>query len=566
MSNKIVYTLTYFLLISSLSFSQTNNPLSTQNYFNLLVPSQNVPYDFILSVPDSAVQILFNPARAANLTTRFVYGTYNAKLLGRSHLNAPDIILTTLLKKSNTKWLFTFANGVTNLKSESRNSEFIPAVTITDVRRDFRNSSRRENSTTRMKLSMIKSTHFGGYSLGVFGIYNWSKSSALNERNETKNIFYETHQGVDSLHRYTEHNNSIFTLNRASKNSIYAAGIEYALSGHKWDFVASTSYQKFDNYRKDCGFLRNTSIDTNIHITPDTTTYYITDMRANRTTDYNVSNKPGYLVLNTYWQSKFGLITPDDHLFASLNTIYYTSDNIKYNYRENKEHSMSINSHASGDTLNTYSRGKEKGKFWKVRFSMGYILQKAFHKLYFFTGINPLVTYSESRDISNPKSLYPTYYSYYNYEGDCTFSSHPTKLLLLKPGRRSRYYYPSYSKTDLLINNKKIFYLSINLPFYFNFSPLKWLNLFGGFNYSYSYQYDKIESKNPEIAISPGDGSNSDNSYSKNSQNKSTKLQSYRMSYMGMSIKHHSGIAVDFAFNGNLAYLSRWNISVGYNF
>ncbi len=227
---------------------------------------------------------------------------------------------------------------------------------------------------------------------------------------------------------------------------------------------------------------------------------------------------------------------------------------------------MSINSHASGDTLNTYSRGKEKGKFWKVRFSMGYILQKAFHNLYFFTGINPLVTYSELRDISNPKFLYPPYYSYYNYEGDCTFSSYPTKLLLLKPGGRSRYYYPSYSKTDLLINNKKIFYLSINLPFYFNFSPLKWLNLFGGFNYSYSYQYDKIESKNPEIAISTGDGSNSDNSYSKNSQNKSTKLQSYRMSYMGMSIKHHSGIVVDFAFNGNLAYLSRWNISVGYNF
>ncbi len=328
MFNRIFCPLSCFFLISSLSFSQTNNPLSTQNYFNLLVLSQNVPYDFILSVPDSAVQILFNPARAANLTTRFVYGTYNAKLFGRSHLNAPDIILTTLLKKSNTKWLFTFANGVTNLKSESRNSEFIPAVTITDVRRDFRNSSRRENSTTRMKLSMIKSTHFGGYSLGIFGVYNWSKSSGLYERNETRNIFYEACQTPDSLHRYINRYNSFLTSN----NSVYAAGMEYSLSGQEWDLVASISYQKFDNYRKDCGFLRNTSIDTNIHITPDTTTYYITDMRANRTTDYNVSNKPGYLVLNTYWQSKFGLITPDDHLFASLNAIYYTSDNIRYNY------------------------------------------------------------------------------------------------------------------------------------------------------------------------------------------------------------------------------------------
>ena len=413
---------------------------------------------------------------------------------------------------------------------------------------------------------MIKSTHFGGYSLGIFGIYNRLKGNGLDSQSETRDIFYEIYLGADSSHQYIAHTNSVLNLNNASSSSVYTAGMEYSLSGREWDFVARISYQKFNNYKRGRLLLRNTKIDSNINITPDTTTYNISNMKTNQTNDYDVSNKPGYLVLNTYWRNRLSLITPDDHLFASLSAIYYTFDNIKYNYnyRKNNEHSININSHISGDTLNTYNTGKQKGKFWKVRFSMGYILQKQLPGLYFFTGINPIVTYGESRNISNPKSIYPRYYYYYDY--DYTFSSHPTRLPLPKPGRASRYYYRSYSKTDLLINDKEILSVSINLPLYFNFSPLKWLNVFGGFNYSYSYQYDKIESKNPEIAISTGDGSNSDNSYSNNSENKNTKLQSYRTTYMGMSIKHHSGIVVDFAFNGELGHPNRWNISLGYDF
>jgi len=63
------------VVLSNYSFGQ----LSSTNFNpNILVHSQGLPNEFLLFVPDTATQILFNPARANDYSGSFVYTTYAA--------------------------------------------------------------------------------------------------------------------------------------------------------------------------------------------------------------------------------------------------------------------------------------------------------------------------------------------------------------------------------------------------------------------------------------------------------------------------------------------------------
>ena len=356
------------LLLVALS-NFTSGQLSPSNFNpNILVHSQGLPNEFLLFVPDTATQILFNPARANDYSGSFVYCTYmadytktvylpvryttdlrdyvifptstmtgNYESIGSDYtaLNStgytesfafgknPTIAVATLLNAFNSKWLLLVTNGIANLKGTSDyNSSSGSNNNNNPQNSSSYNSTRNsddKNNITTFRLSNIFLSKLGKSSMGIFASVN---SNIANTLETTKNSSYNTNVGTNQYYYLSSH---ISNQNQKKEqdNSQYVIGLEYTLAKDNWDYISRFSYQKSSFSEKNNSDARSQNYDSTYwgsNNPPSSSSY-----KSNSTTINTSSsqNEPFLLSFDNYYQQKSTFLSLEGNLFFSAN-IYYS--------------------------------------------------------------------------------------------------------------------------------------------------------------------------------------------------------------------------------------------------
>ncbi|MDP3682537.1 MAG: hypothetical protein Q8S01_01260, partial [Ignavibacteria bacterium] len=129
------------------------------------------------------------------------------------------------------------------------------------------------------------------------------------------------------------------------------------------------------------------------------------------------------------------------------------------------------------------------------------------------------------------------------------------------------YYYQSdyYSQAPTLLNSTlTLTFVTLVLPVYINYSPAEWISIWGGMNYSYGY-IKRVEDASGN-STSYYSSSSSTQIYSVNSKNDNSSYQSMKSIFLGLELKHPSGLRVQISFDEDVVSFRDWNMSVGYHF
>ena len=298
-SNALI-VLTLFSLCSMLKAQE--QPLAFDR--NMLAHSQGLPNDFLLFSPDTCVQILFNPARAAMSERRFVYASYlpdpnssqtifsNGSLTGAALFNA--IGSTWLLQASNSL-------NRNSIDYSLSGQDYEEQINTSDLYNSLSNNSFLFNgSFTAIKLSLVGTAGENSYSVGAFGIF-MPQTETLNSTHHSSDD-YHYYDPINSYgYEYHEVFRSDEQLERA--NSKYAIGLEFSLAGLGWDFITCLSFQK-DKVNRISTVLSNDDyyrIYANSDVNTQTTIHSSTDKRT---------IEPGIYDIHGYFQHTADWITP----------------------------------------------------------------------------------------------------------------------------------------------------------------------------------------------------------------------------------------------------------------
>ena len=197
----------FLFILSCNSNAQNNYSEPLQLNRNFLVNSAGLPEEYLLFVPDSATQILFNPARANNFNTNFIYINYlsdnnpqyfipiyfrelnkivipEGSLQKSGSFNFPSVRQETFTSSKNpsfsaaalindggVKWLFELTNGI-NRTDHLNNIQTIEKNSFTNPNYEAINNIQNLNSlddgmTTSFKISGIFQTGGLNYSRRV---------------------------------------------------------------------------------------------------------------------------------------------------------------------------------------------------------------------------------------------------------------------------------------------------------------------------------------------------------------------------------------------------------------
>lgn len=560
------------LLLVALS-NFTSGQLSPTNFNpNILVHSQGLPNEFLLFVPDTTTQILFNPARANDYSGSFVYSTYlanytktvslpvyytnygrdyvvfptstmigNNESIGSNYtmLNSPGytesfasgknptIAVATLLNAFNSKWLLLVTNGIANSKgtsdynsssgSNNNNPLYSSSYNSTSDRDD-------KNNLTTFRLSNIFLSKMGKSSVGIFASVN---SNITNTLETTKNSSYNTNVGTNQYYYLSSH---ITNQNQKKEqdNSQYVLGFEYTLAKDNWDYISRFSYQKSSFLEKRNTFSSNQQNDSTYwgSSTPPSSSSY----KSNSTTINTSSsqNKPFLLSFENYYQQKTTFLSLDGNLFFSAN-IYYSEGAGKtdrtyfYGYAAYNNATLT-----SKDTISGSSDGKFDTDNWGFSFTPGYLFKKNFSDLFLLTGLK----------------LGTGYLKYNNTQTELFSNSSSS--------------YPIFVTSTI-----KTTFVSLTLPLYVNYSPAEWISIWGGMTYTYGYNKSVKESSGNTIYDLTN---HTAEYYSVNSNYNNSSFQSTKSTFFGLELKHSSGLRVQISFDEDVASFRDWNMSVGYHF
>jgi hypothetical protein len=472
---------------------------------NMLAHSQGLPNDFLLFSPDTSVQILFNPARAALTDRRFVYANYlpyNGQTFSAASLfNA--LGATWLLQVSNTLYKYSddYTSNSQNLNIYTYSSEiekYLNGGTSTGF-------SQYNNSRTSVKLSFIGGTSEDSYSLGVYGILYPNERTYQSYSSQVR--LSATIPG--SMH-YSDVYNS--TSRQHDENSISAAGAEYSLSGSKWDLITGIEVRKNKlqslstyNYTDEYLYYDNSGSSNY----SDRESYSGDGSSSVNTTEPIIYKAYGYFHHNA------DIITSTDHYFISSN-IYSSSGKIFMNYNETQRRVYQYdNNPPSAQTTSRTIFHQEETNDWGVKITSGYLVVRNLDDIEIMAGVHPQFGYDEYK----------------------------------------------IAPSNSWIVNEHVWSAVLQLPIYLNFTPATWCSFFGGLNYRYTYTYAKEDISSPLRQYSENNyfwstvGSQQD-TYS--TYNSSSNV------YAGLELRHSSGLHLQCAFNGSIASYSGWNISLGY--
>lgn len=265
------------LMVTGNIFGQNNYSEPLQLNRNFLVHSAGLPQEYLLYIPDSATQILFNPARANNFSTNFIYVDYLSDYILQSSIplypidmniipeinlqksnsfNFPDIYRETFTSSKNptfsavallniggSKWLFELTNGI-NRFTNSNISRSIENDTYAVMSYELINNSETNNSandgmTTSFKISRIFQSGKLNFSTGLFGIINRNNIHSFSEDENNDYRF----QNLSDSTKYRDHDNQYLRNNNDADNSRYVVGGEFTLNNKYWDYLFTIDYQ-----------------------------------------------------------------------------------------------------------------------------------------------------------------------------------------------------------------------------------------------------------------------------------------------------------------------------------
>ncbi|MCC7430767.1 hypothetical protein IT568_08000 [bacterium] len=527
--------LIFTLFLNGFLFAQN---LEETGKFNSdpLVSSLNVPFGFKNFVQDSATQILLLPAKGAGYSKSFFFGTYSPTISKQNQdgnklkfSDYPSFSFSSLQGKGDTKWLwrldnetnyFTFDNFDKNdkkhdLRSYPNSYDSTFAITTTDK------NSKNKEVLTRFKILKIKKTKTGGSSYGIFATANFKKNKNRTETEFNKVIF---DQSYDERKYFSEYQN--LDKNKTdSENSRFALGFEFSKSKKHSDFKTELSY----SYTK-----RNFFQSIGYHFLDNDTTWYFgnttdTTISINKTDNtfekFSKSN-PHTLNLKTYFQKKTDWLQNGDNLFFDLNASYilnskFTSKtDVAFLTTRNYDSEISTT-----DSLAEIENSEGNENFLGVNFKTGYVLPKQKDDIFFLTGL------STEMEISS-------------YDG--------------LRSEQETVYFGETEKTDL-------YQTKLIIPFYTNYTPTNWFSVFGGLNYHFTYKHKKTTSKgSTDIGDTfyPGNF----NLHKRKTVETENTFGTSTNFYLGMTLRHKSGLVSHVAFNGNFGDFNNWNISLGYLF
>lgn len=211
-------TLIIALTISNTLFSQTFPRLVDKS---ILVQSRILPSDFQLFLPDTASQVLFNPARAALGSRQFIYTTYFPS--SSSFNSKQTLFFASLFNWGGAQYVFQATHGV--LRGENQTNDRI-SVDFTDLSAQKLFSedvqiSDFESFAMPMSLKLSR-VWKSGLSLGVYGIIHPS-----NSRGESRSSNLDNRR--DTLSASRERNSQNFS---AAENDFpgYAFGAEWGVA------------------------------------------------------------------------------------------------------------------------------------------------------------------------------------------------------------------------------------------------------------------------------------------------------------------------------------------------
>jgi hypothetical protein len=471
---------------------------------NMLAHSQGLPNDFLLFSPDTSVQILFNPARAALTDRRFMYVNYLP-------YNGQTFSAASLFDALGRTWLLQISNTLYKYSSDyTTNSQDLNIYTYSsEIEKHLdngtsRGSSQYNISSTSVKLSLIGGISGDSYALGVYGILY------PNERTYQSDFSEARQYTIPNYSNYTDVYN--MTGRQHNENSIYAAGVEYSLSGSKWDLITGVEIRKnkfqtaYTSNYTDEYLYSNTSGSSSYS---DRSSY-----SGDRSSSVNTTEPIIYKAYG-YYHHDADVITSTDHYFIS-SYIYSSSGKIFLNYNETERRIYQYDNNPPSDqtTSRTFFHQEETND-WGVKITSGYLVTRKLDDIEFMAGVHPQFGYDEYK----------------------------------------------IAPTDSWIVNEHVWSAALQFPIYLNFTPVTWCSFFGGLNYRYTYTYAK------ENISAPLQQYSEDNYFWSTVGSQQTTYSMYSSSnnvYAGLELRHSSGLRLQCAFNGSLASYSGWNISLGY--
>ncbi len=492
------------LLTCSITFAQ-NQPITFNP--NMLAHSQGLPNDFLLFSADTTVQILFNNARAGSYNQRFVYVNYLPQ--------SPVTVLQANALLSNTDYISSIPISITPTFSAASLFDALGKIWILEVSNwSYRNTS--ESNTGMQDIlqnpeypnnAYYNSTNTVTSNL-TYG-YQTTVKLSLICNSASIGIFgivipeskYSTEVGWTGTWYPISGSSYLSSSGFQSQvtNTKNIIGIEYSQVGSQWDLITDFTVQK------------NILNESFRFVTNDVTTKFSSQ-----------AVEPFGYGFRGYFQHSAQLVTPDDHYFVSTGAYYLSAD---LSVIQNKTSNPSYL-----DTAIVSLSDAEKAKNWGTSFSCGYIISKKLIDLDVRVGFNPQFNYD------NFKDAYPFLNQY----------TSPYSNLQI----------PS-------IFRHQLWTIAFQIPIYLNFTPVGWCSMFGGLNYKYLYQHEKVASFQPDQQNEFDQIS----SVGRESESQTlSNLSSTSNVYAGMELRHASGLRMQIAFRGNLSNYSSWGMSLGYIF
>jgi len=553
-------TLILFMVIFfSMSLSAQN-----VNSFNYL---KGFPSAFSLYVPDHTTQILFNPARAYNKDQSFVYVTKNAEInyyypyVTTSYISFGDIGVSDRLSadyyvpsnNNNNSNENSFSGGALFNTSYGK---FLVQTDFVVSKSEYTNNYENEYNDYYAPNSIVDTKYLNGnkvsfnssfFSARVIKIdksddYGISYGINLNYSPSESNVYNSNSSSRDGRYSYWVQSDYARKLISNGKNSYENSytnnqtdlGLEFGISKQDWDLTAQLTYSfgKNDGKRLSAYYNYNSETFTN----QDNTAIQSNEILYLLSSSGSNSAKLTGINAAFFISHKSDFATENDNWFVSGNWSKMENDITSDFSIDKKINTISSNSGTSSETYSSSVSDLKNhdSKLW-VELHTGYSVKVNMNDLDIIMGSQ--FGYSYTKNQTSFYSYYPSYYFYYSSNA------------------------PILNENVCALSSRL---WSLDLPLFISYDPFTWLNMRGGFNYTFNMNDNDSESNgNPILFPISTVGNTSMKSLSNSSFNGYYQTSN---SYFGATLKHSSGINLYISFNNDILAYKTWDLSLMYNF
>lgn len=515
---------------------------------NPFAMSYGVDPQLTLFVPDTGIQILFNPARAMKYQRQFVVGKYDGypmysmySLWGDivfeegennyrvtiqrltppvsySFTPTPTMDIAILKGDEDSYWMIQFTNIVGSYSFEN-NSSSSRLVSPTEQNSSVLNNNLDNNySKTRFKISKIFSREETAYSYSVFGYYLPNTSHSI--FSFTTNNF----SSGNTNYKYTQTEKNFMDVK--SFGPKYSLGFEFSVANEISDLILSAKVIKGKREQ-----VQNSNSEYyRSYLYTDSTFNNISSNK--RSTYYASISDPTTINLSGFYHRTVSVLGMPSNIFFS-GDISYLDDDISLALKSKSEgYSKQGGTSPSGDTSLTEASGNIPKTDYDVHVSVGTITSLDLGDIIVKSGIVPQLIYSTSTS-----------------------------------GQIS---YAYYSDQVLTQYDNSYYNFTVLLPLMITYSPTDWCTIFSGINTRYTVYVSKSENKALPLTIFYRSSSGVSLSYPQTIQNNgrssNTNYSSRSSLFLNAQLQHKSGLKLQLSFKEDITRFKELGLSVMYFF